>query len=322
MYGTSAEEQRSLRTGRGGRIRPRPHGTRAMAGPDADPSREPGFWLGLVMLHGLFVREHNAICERLQAEYPGWGDDELFERARLINAALVAKIHTVEWTPAIISHPTAVVGLRANWWGLASERVNRAVGRISRSETISGIPGSATSHFGVPYSLTEEFTAVYRMHPLIPDDYSLRSLSDDATIMRTTLRKLSGSGALTVASAIPAADLLYSFGTEHPGAIVLHNFPRMLQEFVRPDGRVMDLAATDLLRCRELGVPRYNEFRRLLHLRPARDFGDLADDPALTAELREVYDGRIEDVDLITGMFAEKRPRGSPSATPPSGSSC
>ena len=63
-------------------------------------------------------------------------------------------------------------------------------------------------------------------------------------------------------------DLLYSFGIANPGAIVLHNFPRFLQEFMRPDGKLMDIAATDILRSRELGVPRYNEFRRLLHLRP------------------------------------------------------
>ena len=32
------------------------------------------------------------------------------------------------------------------------------------------------------------------------------------------------------------ADLFYSFGIAHPGAITLHNFPRCLQEFERPDG--------------------------------------------------------------------------------------
>src|ERR1700758_2322055 len=28
------------------------------------------FWIGLAILHSLFMREHNAICERLAAEYP------------------------------------------------------------------------------------------------------------------------------------------------------------------------------------------------------------------------------------------------------------
>ena len=65
-------------------------------------------------------------------------------------------------------------------------------------------------------------------------------------------------------------DIIYSFATAHPGALVLNNYPRFLQQFQRPDNdRLMDLAATDILRTRELGVPRYNQFRRLLHLQPA-----------------------------------------------------
>src|SRR5207249_1344763 len=104
----------------------------------------------------LFTLEHNAICDRLKAEYPSWSDDDLFDHARLVNAALMAKIHTVEWTPAIIAHPTMKVAMHANWWGLAGEQIYKALGRISTSEVISGIPGSPKDHFGVLYSLTEE----------------------------------------------------------------------------------------------------------------------------------------------------------------------
>ena len=56
-------------------------------------------------------------------------------------------------------------------------------------------------------------------------------------------------------------------------------------------------------------MPRYNEFRRLLHLKPAKDFADLTDDPAMRATLQDLY-GDIEQVDTIVGMFAEKRPEG------------
>ena len=66
-------------------------------------------------------------------------------------------------------------------------------------------------------------------------------------------------------------DLFYSFGISHPGQIRLHNFPRSLQRFERPGGGCMDLAATDIMRTRELGVPRYNEFRRLLRLPAPQD---------------------------------------------------
>ena len=38
-------------------------------------------------------------------------DQDLYEKARLVNAALMAKIHTVDWTPAVIAHPTTVLAL-------------------------------------------------------------------------------------------------------------------------------------------------------------------------------------------------------------------
>src|SRR5260370_10425478 len=106
------------------------------------------------------------------------------------------------------------------------------------------------------------------------------------------------------------ADLMYSFGTQHPGLVTLHNSPRNLQEFHRPDGSLQDLAATDILRSRELGVPRYNEFRRLLRLRPAATFGELTDNPDWVRQIEAVYGGDIERVDLTVGMCAEPRPVG------------
>ena len=104
----------------------------------------------------------------------------------------MAKIHTAEWTPAVISHPTTVYALRANWFGVAGEKIARNFGRISDSEVISGIPGAATEHYGVPFSLTEEFTSVYRMHPLLPDDFDLRSLDGDRPLQQAGFRELAG----------------------------------------------------------------------------------------------------------------------------------
>jgi len=109
---------------------------------------------------------------------------------------------------------------------------------------------------------------------------------------------------------ISMTDAFYSFGTAFPGAIILNNYPRFLQHFERPDGGLMDLAATDILRTRELGVPRYNQFRKLLHLPPANSFEELTDDPATREKMRRVYNNDIDRVDLIVGMFAEKRPKG------------
>ncbi len=311
IYGSSKEQEALRRSGRDGELIIGSNGLLQLpSDPNLNPALVPGWWLGMEMMQTLFTLEHNAICGRLRVEYPSWSDDDIFERARLINAALTAKIHTVEWTPAIISHPTSQYALRANWWGLEMEQLQRLFGRLSSSEVISGIPGSETNHYGVPYCLTEEFTIVYRMHPLIPDEYSFRSADDDRPVLDRTLREITGPHSEEVLQQISMTDAFYSFGTAHPGAIILNNYPRFLQNFERPDGYFMDLAATDIMRTRELGVPRYNQFRRLLRLPPANSFEELTDDPALAEKVRRVYNNDIERVDLIVGMFAEKRPQG------------
>lgn len=268
------------------------------------------WWIGLSLLHGLFALEHNAICDRLRSTYPYWSDDTLFERARLINAALLAKIHTVEWTTGILGHPTLQIGMRGNWWGAAGERIYNLVGRLGSSELISGIPGSTKNHFGVPYSLTEEFVAVYRMHPLVPDEFRFRSRADDSLILECPFPDASGRSTRGVLEKVSVLDALYSLGTDHPGAITLHNYPNTLRDHREDDGSLMDLAAIDVLRIRERGVPRYNEFRRLLHLAPAKSFEDLTANPEWQDELRRVYDNDIERVDLMVGLYAELPPKG------------
>ena len=309
--GTTARDKLPRRTGTGGKLIIGA-GNRLVLpdDPALSPATVPGWWLGLNMMSTLFVLEHNAIADALSSAYPQWADEELYQRARLVLAGLIAKIHTVEWTPAIIAHPTTVTAMSANWWGVAGERIHQVFGRISGSEVLSGIPGSAQDHFGVPYSLTEEFSIVYRMHPLIPDDYTFRRSADDGVISELTFPEIAGPYAQDLTGRIDMGDIIYSFATAHPGALVLNNYPRFLQQFQRPDNdRLMDLAATDILRTRELGVPRYNEFRRLLHLRPAGSFEELTDDPEQLAALRRVYRD-IDSVDTIVGMFAEKKPAG------------
>jgi hypothetical protein len=269
------------------------------------------WWVGLSLFHAIFTLEHNAICDRLRAENPSWSDDDLFDKARLINAALLAKIHTTEWTPAIVAHPTTVFALRANWWGLEMERLSNLVGRLTDVDLIRGIPGSPTDHHGAPYCLTEEFVAVYRMHPLLPDDLSFRSVADDRLLQQRTFPEVAFRNARAILQQVSVTDAIYSFGTMHPGAITLHNYPRSLQRLQEPDGTINDLAAIDIMRIRERGVPRYNEFRELLHLRPAGSFEELTGGNRVWAEqLRRVYGGDINRVDLMVGLYAEPVPKG------------
>src|SRR5207245_5124140 len=58
------------------------------------------------------------------------------------------------------------------------------------------------------------------------------------------------------------------------------------------------------------GVPRYTLFRELMHLRPVRDFADITPSTQWARQIRDVYEGRIDRVDLMVGLFAEPKPAG------------
>ncbi len=312
IYGDDLEQQRFLREGTGGRLRLADGLPPVPPDPADNPALVPGFWLGLGMMQTLFAKEHNSIADMLAAAHPEFDDEALFQRARLITCAVIAKIHTVEWTPAVTAHPTAVEGLYANWWGLACPKLHKFVAAISKNETLRGIPGTDTEDYGVPYALTEEFVAVYRMHPLVPDDFDFRSARDGtATLGPRSFSELTGPQAIPILRNQPLDDIIYTFGTTHPGLVTLHNFPRGLQAFQRPDtGAYVDMAALDILRCRELGVPRYCEFRRLLHLPVPQTFEEVTSNQVWAKELHDVYGGKIEDLDLIPGVMAEDFPEG------------
>jgi hypothetical protein len=262
------------------------------------------WWIGLSLLHTLFVREHNAVVARLRLDHPDKDGAWLFDKARLVVSALLAKIHTVEWTPALMDSPVGRMAMRGNYWGVMGERNYNAFGRISDSEVINGIPGSPQDHHGAPYAMTEEFAAVYRLHSLMPDAFSFRRAADDAPIMEADLAGVSGKATHGLYAHMSFEDALYSLCTEHPGALTLHNYPSGLRELTKPDGRIVDLAAIDILRDRERGVPRFKEFRRQIGMKPPLTFADITSNREWQRELKEVY-GTVDKVDLLVGCLAE-----------------
>lgn len=114
-------------------MQPRRAGQEAVAFPD---NRS----IGLSFYHNLFAREHNSFVDEFRkqaAQKPdadsGLRDptdpkrvirnkdvtpDELFDAARLVVSAEIAKIHTIEWTPQLLYIEPLYKGMNANWNGL------------------------------------------------------------------------------------------------------------------------------------------------------------------------------------------------------------
>lgn len=162
------------------------------------------------------------------------------------------------------------------------------------------------NHFGSPFNFPEEFITVYRLHPLLPDLIDYREWNREPNVIRQKVPVIDtfrgkATGAMREKG---LSNWALSMGRQRLGALTLQNHPQFLQNLtmnrLQSPTKQIDVAALDLIRDRERGVPRYNEFRRqygLTQLTSFDDFVDLREEDAkkrseqeqLVKIVREVY---------------------------------
>jgi len=348
----------------------------------------PDNWsIGLSFFHNLFVREHNIFVDefRKQAEatpdadsglrdpaspeqvirYRDVTPEELYQAARLVIAAEIAKIHTIEWTTQLLYDEVLYRGMNANWHGLfrGQDNLKGITGRIAErlSESTSAedrnlwypvfasgagiigmgshkqerrgpfglLPGrdawslsnlddvnGGVNHFGSPFNFPEEFVTVYRLHPLVPDLIEIRDYHQPNQIVeKYPVFETFRAKATNAISDIGLADWALSMGRQRLGLLTLQNHPAFLQNLPIPrlgsTTGLIDVPALDILRDRERGIPRFNEFRRQYGLRQLTSFDDFIDRHAsvtpearqqqerLVAALRQVYGQHVCNAALV-----------------------
>jgi len=360
-----------------------PHwqGQEAVAFPD-------NFNIGLSFFHNVFAREHNYFvnvfrcrqgkltvagpdfpCDAFppmpdedsglrnpsapddEISYSEVSDEELYQAARLVVAAEIAKIHTIEWTTQLLYDDPLYEAMNSNWSGVfdegsrlagISERIR--AGLVASTDpdksnllasvfaSGSGIVGSGNgmkdrkstwdmanlldvgggvNHFGSPFNFPEEFVSVYRLHPLLPDLIDFRELDGDPNAIQTKVPVVETAfgRATTAMHDGGLANWALSMGRQRLGALVLGNHPLFLQNLeigrLQSDTGMIDVVALDILRDRERGVPRFNEFRRQYGLTSFKSFEELAG-PVWGPRLREVYGTHVCDASkIITGAQRE-----------------
>ena len=163
------------------------------------------------------------------------------------------------------------------------------------------------NHFGSPFNFPEEFITVYRLHPLLPDLIEYREWNKEPNVIRQKVPVIETfRGKATEAMRQKGlSNWALSMGRQRLGALTLQNHPQFLQNLKMPrlqsPTQQIDVAALDLIRDRERGVPRYNEFRRQYGLTQLTSFDDFVDtrvpkdspdrhkQEQLVKTLREVY---------------------------------
>jgi hypothetical protein len=338
----------------------------------------PDNWsIGLSFLHNVFAREHNAFVDEFRKEAtqkpnadsglrnpsnPGHviqnkdvTPDELFDVARLVVAAEIAKIHTTEWTPQLLYDEPLYKGMNGNWNGLlgtGDPDVSKALSDIivhdfGKSKDVQkasqwysvfasgpGIFGlgsqvphyditnvadtnGGVNHFGSPFNFPEEFITVYRLHALIPDLIEYRDMSKDPNqiVQKIAVINTFEGKATDEMRSRGLANWGLSIGRQRLGLLTLHNIPQFMQNIRLPrldsPTQQIDIAALDIIRDREHGVPRFNEFRRQYGLRQLTSYDDFTDkslpadaptrkaQEASAQQLRDVYGTHVCDSSKI-----------------------
>lgn len=180
---------------------------------------------------------------------------------------------------------------------------------IANPDDVNG----GVNHFGSPFNFPEEFVTVYRLHPLVPDLIEVRDVSQDPNriVQKVAVIETFEGKATEAMRSRGMANWGLSMGRQRLGLLTLHNHPAFLQNIKLPrldtPTQQVDVPALDLIRDREHGVPRFNEFRRQYGLRQMTSYDDFidqhlpADSPQRkeqeesVKQLREVYGTHICD---------------------------
>ena len=105
------------------------------------------------------------------------------------------------------------------------------------------------------------------------------------------------------------ANLALSMGRQRLGRLTLLNHPQFLQNLhIDEAGHQIDVAALDIIRDRERGVPRFNEFRRQYGLRTLTRFEDFIDENLIVAAKKDStkqkeLDRQMEIVNRLRAVY-------------------
>ena len=230
---------------------------------------------GLTVLHILFLREHNRICDELVKQ--GYTNDELnYQTARKQVGALIQSITYNEFLPALGIHTNSYRGYNPS---------------------------------KKPNIMNEFTTAAFRIgHTMVTEE--LLVLDEDCSPLRDPVKleeSFFNPRWVTELGIEPfIKGLSAQLQQEVDAKIVdgLRNFLFNIPGVPRAIG--LDLATLNILRGRDHGLKDYNTIRAYFTGSRVSSFSQINSDPAVWQPLAEAYNYDINNIDPWVGMLAEE----------------
>ncbi len=229
---------------------------------------------GLSAMHTVFSREHNRLAAKIQADFPTLTDEEIYQRARMLVIAELQQITFDEFLPILLGD--AAPGPYAGY-----------------DDTIRP-------------DIAQEFAAgCYRFgHSMVSGDISFAAA--DGTISQTFgLRDVYFEPDVIRDNGIEG--FLYGLTLKEAQTLdleVVDDMRNLLFVGVGTFGIGLDLAALNIQRGRDHGLPDYNSFRTQMGMTPITAFSDIATDAATAEKIGNVYNS-VDDLDLWVAGLAE-----------------
>ena len=233
----------------------------------------------LLSMHTLFVREHNRICDQLKSQHPDWNDDQLFYRAKKMVSALISSVVYNEWLPALGVHLSQYTGYKP-----------------SVNPCIMNVFSGAAYRFG---------------HTIISDrilrlnEYGLPIPAGNIHLKDAFFnpQEVVVGGGLDPLFRGMSTQVQQDFDTK-----IISDLRNFL--FGAPGSGGLDLAAINIQRGRERGLPDYNSIRSAFGLEPIADFTSLSSNIYLNQKIKNLYQN-INAIDPWVGFLAEDHLPGS-----------
>uniref|UniRef100_A0A5F8GBW9 Peroxidasin like n=1 Tax=Monodelphis domestica TaxID=13616 RepID=A0A5F8GBW9_MONDO len=239
--------------------------------------------VALTAMHTLWFREHNRIAMELSTLNPHWDGDTIYNEARKIVGAQMQHITYSHWLPKILGdHGMKMLG---NYKGY-DPNVNSG---IINSFATAAFRFGHTLINPILYRLNDTFGEIPEGHlPLHKAFFSPFRIIQEGGI-DPLLRGLFGvAGKLRVPSQLLNTELTEKlFSMAHSVAL--------------------DLAATNIQRGRDHGIPPYTDFRVFCNLTSVESFEDLHNeikDPNIREKLKELY-GTPFNIDFWPALIVE-----------------
>lgn len=282
VYGSDAETAASLRSFEGGRLStsendllPIDETTGFFEAGDVRANEQHG----LTAMHTLFVREHNRIADEIAAGDSTLTDEEIYQEAR---AKVIGEIQAItfnEYLPALLGKDAI-----EDYSGY-NENVDPSISNLF-----------ATAAFRYGHSaLSSELLRLDDDGNVIEEG---NILLRDAFFNPTDVLELGID---------PILKGLTSNVSQEVDTQVIDDVRNFL--FGPPGSGGFDLAALNIQRGRDHGLPDYNSAREELGLDRAETFADITSDPDVQARLAEAYDS-VDDIDVWVGALAEDHVNG------------